>query len=152
MNNANSTHSNPVRWVLIVFGAVIGGSVLVGALSSHLFSTGPSAPKRTRRSNVAEISKKWEFDTSAPTIGALALGTDGTIYAAGQDGFLYAIDSNGKLKWKFNAGPMVSAPVLDATGTIYITNEEERIFAVDGNGNQVWANGAVLMPTSRSGL
>jgi outer membrane protein assembly factor BamB len=141
VNATNSVGRAAVRLGLIVIGAIIVGGVLVGALSSHLFLNGPSAAKQTAHAHLPEISKKWEFATSEPITGALALSSDGTVYGASQDGFLYAIDASGKLKWKFDAGPMLSAPVLDANGAVYVTNEEEKIFAIDSNGNQLWVNG-----------
>jgi outer membrane protein assembly factor BamB len=76
-----------------------------------------------------------------PVSAALALGDDGTVYAASEDGFLYAVDASGNLRWKFNAGPMQVAPVLGADDTIYVTNEEQSIFAVNHNGTQQWVAG-----------
>src|ERR1700677_3182965 len=130
-----------MRWALIIVGAVVIGGVITSALWSHLFSTGPAVPGRTAGDQAAKIPKKWEFTKAGPLPAALALGEEGTLYAASQDGFVYALDSSGNLQWKFNAGPMVAAPVLGADGTVYVINEDQLITAIDRTGSQRWANG-----------
>jgi len=85
--------------------------------------------------------EKWHFIGAGAITAALALGVDGTLYAASEDGFIYALDSSGNLQWKFNAGPMTAAPTIGADGSIYVTNEEQRIFAINPTGSQQWANG-----------
>src|SRR5271155_5556734 len=82
------------------------------------------------------IPEKWKFTKAGPISAALALGSDGVVYAASEDGFLYAVDAAGNLQWKFSVGPMRVAPALGADGTIYVTNEDQTIFAVNRNGTQ----------------
>ncbi len=43
------------RWALIIVGAFIIGGVIVGALSSRLFSTGPTGPGRAAGENASKI-------------------------------------------------------------------------------------------------
>ncbi len=129
------------RWALIIVGALIIGGVIVGALSSRLFSTGPTVPGRTAGEQAGKIPKKWEFTKAGPIAAALALDDDGTLYAASEDGFLYALDASGNLLWKFKAGPMVASPVLGADGTVYVVNEDQLLTAINRAGSQRWANG-----------
>jgi outer membrane protein assembly factor BamB len=133
--------SSVIRWALIILGAVIIGGVIVGALSQRFFPTGPTVPGPATGEQAAKIAKKWEFTESGPIVAALALGDDGTLYAASEDGFLYALDASGKLQWKFNAGPMVASPVLGADATVYVINEDQLITAINRAGTQRWANG-----------
>jgi outer membrane protein assembly factor BamB len=82
------------------------------------------------------------FTASGAFSGSLALGENGTLYAASDDGFVYAIDSSGSLQWKFQSGPLYAAPSLGEDGTIYIANRDEHIFAINPrSGTQQWAAG-----------
>jgi len=83
----------------------------------------------------------WQFAATGPIIGALALGEDGTLYAASEGGLLYALDATGSLQWKFDAGPMFAGPTVGEDGTIYVTNKEQRIFAINRAGIPQWTVG-----------
>jgi outer membrane protein assembly factor BamB len=131
----------------IVIGSVILiGCVIIGTRSPHVFSTKPA----THEQNAA-IPEKWQFTATGVIIGALALGEDGTLYAASEDGFVYALDAYGNLQWKFDAGPMAAGPTIGADGTIYVTNKEQRIFAINSTGTQQWANGGGLYADKQMG-
>jgi outer membrane protein assembly factor BamB len=129
-----------IRWFLIIFGATLIGSLLVNAVSLHLYyprlHAGPAVIDHS-----PAIPQKWEFSTVGAISSALALGVDGTLYAASEDGFVYSIGPSGNLQWKFDAGSVVAAPVLGPDGTIYVTNEDQRILAINPAGAQVWAAG-----------
>jgi outer membrane protein assembly factor BamB len=132
--------ASAIRWLLIVAGAMVHGSLVVSTYSNHLFFKGipirALAPDGT-----PAIPVKWEFTGAGAVSAALALGDDGTLYAASEDGFLYAISSSGNLQWKFDAGAITAAPTIGADGTIYITNEDQRILRVNPAGTQQWENG-----------
>ena len=134
------TSTSPLRWLLLIVGAMIIGSVLVNTYWLHRFyprvSVGPAAVD-----NAPPIQQKWQFTGAGVITAALALNIDGTVYAASEDGNVYAIDSSGNLQWKFNAGPVTTAPALGVDGTIYVTNGDQRIFAINPTGTQQWANG-----------
>jgi outer membrane protein assembly factor BamB len=151
-----SQEQNPIlrtviRWVLIVGAAVVIGVVNVDNFRTHMFSVGRVAPGQASRDKAPAIAEKWQFAQTGPVGAALALGDDGTVYAASEDGFLYAIDAAGNLRWKFNAGPMQVAPVLGADDTIYVTNEEQLIFAVNHTGTQQWVAGGGPYADKRMG-
>jgi len=140
-----------IRWILLVVGAAIIGSVIVESYQLHLYSTRFAGAKPAFHENAASIPEKWQFTKSGPIDAALALGDDGTLYAASEDGFLYAIDASGNLRWKFNAGPMQVAPVLGADDTIYVTNEDQFIFGIDHSGTQQWVAGGGPYADKRMG-
>ena len=126
--NGNQT---AIRWVLSLVVVLI-----VGAIAWHLFPGGSGGHGRG-----SSLAEKWHFTAGGAITGALALGSDGTIYATSEGGMLYAVDPSGNLKWKFETGPTTEAPAIAADGTIYVANEEERIFAVDPTGTQKWSQG-----------
>jgi len=135
MNQAeNVKDGTVVRWVVIIAAAIIIGGVVAGNLSSYVLRTQPTA-----REQIATIPEKWEFTATGAITGALALGDDGTLYAASEDGFVYALDSSGSLQWKFNVGPMLAGPTIDTDGTIYVSNKEEGTYAINRSGTQQWA-------------
>jgi outer membrane protein assembly factor BamB len=127
-SNQNQT---AIRWaislIVVLIVGVVAWHMLAGPLGSH--------------SQSSTLPQKWHFTGGGPITGALALGGDGTVYAAGEDGMLYAVDATGNLKWKFEAGRMTGAPAIGADGTIYVSNEEERIFAVGPAGVEKWSQG-----------
>ncbi len=131
MQAGKSQNRTALSW-----GLGIAVMAIAGAFVWHQFSTGPASHDKT-----AAISQKWQFTATGPIRAALALGVDGTLYAAGEDGFVYALDASGNLKWKFDAGPMTAAPAIGADGTIYVSNQEESTFAINPTGTQQWAEG-----------
>jgi len=145
MSQAQSpTSDRTLRWMVIAGAAVVIAGSIAASLSLHLFSGGNTrhaAPQLAASSRSQTIPIKWEFTASGPISASLALGDDGTVYAATEDGFLYAVDNSGEQRWKFSAGPLVSSPVLGADGTIYVTNEDQLIFALSPAGAERWTNG-----------
>jgi len=67
------------------------------------------------------------------------IAKDGTIYLCGAFfPFIYAVDSAGKLKWKFRSDRAVgSAPAIGLSGTVYI-GCDDGIHAVGPDGVQKW--------------
>ena len=123
----------------IAVGMLIAVLAMAGGYWWHGY--GPMGRSGGSGGQGASFPVKWEFKGIGPVSGALALGEDGTVYAASEDGFVYALDSAGNLQWKFPAGPTQSGPTIGADGTIYVTNNEERIFAINRTGTQQWAAG-----------
>jgi outer membrane protein assembly factor BamB len=85
---------------------------------------------------------KWVYDivdqnSTSPVCleGSPAIGADGTIYT-NCDEFLYALNPDGTLKWKFQAGDVIefSSPAIGADGTIYIGCFDHNLYAVTDNG------------------
>lgn len=128
------------------WGLGIGAVMIVAAMLWQSY-----APADRHRNPYPEMTKKWEFTTDGSVTGALALASDGTLYAAGTDGFVYALDPEGNLKWKLRTGPMQASPVIGTDGTIYVTDEQERIFAINPNGTQQWVTGGGPYATENLG-
>ena len=120
----------------ILWGLGIGVLAIAGGLEWHRLPA-----RRGTSEQTAAMPEKWKFSATGAITGALALGDDGTVYAASEDGFVYAVDASGSLQWKFEAGPMQAAPAIGTDGTIYVTNKDERIFAINRSGTQQWAVG-----------
>ncbi|HKW89464.1 MAG TPA: PQQ-binding-like beta-propeller repeat protein [Candidatus Acidoferrales bacterium] len=118
------------------WGLGIGAVLIVAALMWQSY-----APVRPVHNLYSEIPKKWEFTADSSIKGALALASDGTLYAASSDGFVYALDSEGNLKWKFRTGPITANPAIGPDGTIYISDAGQHIYAINPNGTQQWAVG-----------
>ena len=95
--------------------------------------------------NIKDNLNVVPFVESSPVIGA-----DNTIYIATHENNLFAIDSNGTVKWKFDAGGtvdigeyrtkkgIVSTPAIAVDGTIYITTLENWLIAVNPDGTEKW--------------
>lgn len=93
---------------------------------------------------------KWTYETGAGIESSPTIAPDGTIYIGSHDNKLYAINPDGTLKWKFNAGEPVyvegwdvfkgipSAPSIDKNGTIYFISPPIYLFAVNPDGTEKW--------------
>jgi len=83
---------------------------------------------------------------SSPTVDA-----GGTIYAGSTNGYLYAINADGTVKWRFNAGGQIISGCKGANigldGTIYVSTDKA-FFALNPDGSVKWQ-----LPTyARSGV
>jgi len=93
---------------------------------------------------------KWTYETGAGIESSPTIGSDGTIYIGSHDNKLYAINPDGTLKWKFNAGEPVyikgwdvwkgipSAPTIDKNGKIYFVSPPTYLFALNSDGKEIW--------------
>ena len=83
--------------------------------------------------------------TSGQRLTGLALGLDGTIYAAGLDG-LYAVSPEGKLLWKFtDLGAVTAPPAIGPDGTIYLAASSGTFASLNANGTVQWNPGFRLI-------
>ena len=82
---------------------------------------------------------QWRFQADDLYIlGRPAVGTDGTIYAAGVGGHLYALTPNGGLKWIFRGKtPVVQSVSVGADNTAYFAGSNS-VYAVNPNGTLKW--------------
>ena len=84
---------------------------------------------------------KWATDISSST--PPVLGEDGTIYCtsysyASRSTSLYAVNSDGSIKWTFQAGRQSQppSPAVGADGTIYFGSNN--LYAINPDGSQKW--------------
>ncbi len=74
------------------------------------------------------------FFKSSPVIGM-----DGTIYIGTSHNHLYAIDSEGGVKWSFEANDNIgSTPAIDKNGTIYVGSWDSNLYAINPDGTEKW--------------
>jgi outer membrane protein assembly factor BamB len=84
---------------------------------------------------------KWQYFTGGTyTDGRIssspAIGSDGTVYIGNGDGKFYAFDSNGNLKWSYQAPPgaygtpsTISSPAIAYDGKVYIGSTNGHVYA-----------------------
>ncbi|HUO06343.1 MAG TPA: PQQ-binding-like beta-propeller repeat protein [Candidatus Binataceae bacterium] len=81
---------------------------------------------------------KWVFPGGV-YFNPPAIGADGTVYATSGDHNLYAINSDGSLLWKFDAGSdFGAAPAIGADGTIFVNPSGATLFAIGPDGRPRW--------------
>jgi len=60
------------------------------------------------------------------------------IYFGSDDGYLYAIDSFGRLLWRYQTGGAVKTAPVIAQGAIYFGSDDGHLYAIDSNGDLEW--------------
>jgi len=85
---------------------------------------------------------KWTYDDSSYAkqhVFGIEIGNDGSIYFVSSDSpFLYALDSKGKLKWKYSIGNFGVDPCLDTKGDIYAVTTSYMLLSINSTGNLEW--------------
>jgi outer membrane protein assembly factor BamB/DNA-binding MarR family transcriptional regulator len=86
--------------------------------------------------------ERWIIDLNEKIIGAgpqdiPAIGPDGKVYVMTSSA-LYAIDTTGKVKWKFDIGQYATNPSISSDGIIYFGRRDGHIKAVTSQGNELW--------------
>ncbi|HZS61191.1 MAG TPA: PQQ-binding-like beta-propeller repeat protein, partial [Gemmatimonadaceae bacterium] len=56
---------------------------------------------------------------------------DGAVYFGSGDGHVYAVDTSGKLRWKYQAGDVIYASPAIADGIVYIGSWDSYFYALD---------------------
>jgi outer membrane protein assembly factor BamB len=118
------------------------GTIYVASSDQNLYSVNPNG------------TVKWSMPVGhsyyPPTVGALAIGANGTLYVTWDDDFnLYAVNSQGATLWTLNLQSVLSAtqvlvdspPAVGPDGTIYLYatpvsgNNDEILVAVQDQGS-----------------
>ncbi|MBN1953028.1 MAG: PQQ-like beta-propeller repeat protein [Bacteroidales bacterium] len=91
----------------------------------------------------ASNNQKWVFDLpdqhNGGIFGALAIGSNGTIYAVDKSDGLFAISSSGKELWTYELeSSSYSSPAIAPDGTIYVVDYDENIYAIKPDGKLRW--------------
>ena len=110
--------------------ALLVGSLIL-ALRPHAKSEGAAAS-----GGPAEI---WEYFSDHSSIGGIALGADGTIYAGSQAAVL-ALNPDGSLRWKSPANS-ARLPVIGRDGSIFAASSWGIIFGFSADGAMNWKPG-----------
>ena len=93
-----------------------------------------------RNAPTKQPSQIWETKLGGPIVGSPTIGPKGTIFVTSHDHSLYAVDSSGKVLWKFETKDRVwSTPAVAVDGTVYVGSDDDHLYAVDGNtGSLKW--------------
>jgi outer membrane protein assembly factor BamB len=117
------------------------GTVYVGSFDSKLYALDPSTGK-----------PHWTFETtdhiySSPALGQDRAGHTNAIYIASTDGSVYALGTDGRLRWRYDAGdPIRSSPVLGAAPgaghheVLYVGSSNGKLYALNADtGRRRWS-------------
>jgi PQQ-like domain len=120
---------------------LIGGfaALLIGAL---VLGLRPRA-KAAGSGAAGGPSEIWEYFSDHNSIGGLAIGADGTIYA-GSAGAVLALNPDGSLRWKSTANSP-RLPVIGRDGSIYAASSWGIIFGFSSEGAMNWKPGYGLI-------
>ena len=85
--------------------------------------------------------QKWAYKTKGEVRSSPAIDTTrNAVYFASGDYYIYALDTTGKLKWKFLTGSAPDAsPAVAADGTVYIGSGDAKFYAINPDGSQKWS-------------
>eukprot|EP00947_MAST-08B_sp_MAST-8B-sp1_P001001 g1001.t1 len=102
-----------------------------------------SNDKKLYAINVANGTKKWEFETGGYVDSSPALSSDDkTVFVGSHDGKLYAINvADGTKKWEFETGYYVwSSPALSSDDkTVFVGSHDSKLYAINvADGTKKW--------------
>ncbi len=88
-------------------------------------------------------NQKWLFDLpdqhGGGIFGALAIGSNGTIYAVDKSDGLFAINKQGEKLWSYPLeSSSYSSPAIAPDGTIYVVDYDDNIYAIKPGGELLW--------------
>jgi outer membrane protein assembly factor BamB len=123
------------KWAFRTGGAVIS-SAAVG--SDGTIYVGSGYPNDKFYAINHDGSEKWTLNCPI-SWSSPAIGLQGEIYFGSQDGYLYAVNANGTLRWKFDAGNIIYAsPAIGYDGTIYVGADYGKFYAINPDGSINW--------------
>jgi hypothetical protein len=129
-------------WSETSITAYVSDASTIGAGSVEVVTQGGTSnptPFTARARPQAFGRVQWRFQADdAYIIGRPAIGTDGTIYAAGVGGHLYALTANGGVKWIFRGSfPVMQSVSVGADNTAYFAGGNV-VYAINPNGTLKW--------------
>jgi len=98
---------------------------------------------------------RWRFETDAPVIGSVTVGSAGHIHIACEDGKLYTLDSQGKVQWILDVNsPLLSAPSVGPDGSLHVGCKSGKVYAVAPDGRLCWsfATGGAIYSSPAMGV
>ncbi|MET0754118.1 MAG: PQQ-binding-like beta-propeller repeat protein, partial [Pyrinomonadaceae bacterium] len=129
-------------WKEDTITAYVSDASTIGAGSVEVITAGGtsnSKPFTVRARPSANGRVLWRFQADdSYIIGRPAIGTDGTIYAAGVGGHLYALTPSGGIKWIFRGSfPVMQSVSVGADNTAYFAGGNV-VYAINPNGTLKW--------------
>jgi outer membrane protein assembly factor BamB len=71
--------------------------------------------------------------------GSPVVDPNGAVYVGSHDNFMYALNPNGRLKWRFQAGDWInSSPAIGANGALYFGSRDTNFYALEARENRNW--------------
>ena len=68
-----------------------------------------------------------------------AISNNGKIYVGSTDKNLYALNSDGKIKWKFKTGGKIeTSPVICKNGDIVFSSMDKKVYRINSKGEKKW--------------
>lgn len=125
-------HTGKLRWRLPVAGGSAAG---VASDAGSRVYVGTGANQLAAVSSWGE--ELWSIDLGA-TVGALAVGSDGTVYASVDGGGLLACAMDGSVVWRIQTAGEIHAVAVDADGRLVCGTEDGRVLAYDADGSLLW--------------
>jgi outer membrane protein assembly factor BamB len=117
------------------------GTIYTGSESGLLYAFSPNLLGAYVDENHALVGGvKWALQIGKSQTSPV-IGPDGTVFVSALDSYLYAVNPNGTLKWRFQAGQgMESSPALSADGSVvYVGSDDNSLYAINtNNGTQRW--------------
>lgn len=109
--------------------AVAGDNLFFTDKNNNLYALQRSSGKKVWQIDLnANLPYAWGFDyyQSSPSI------ISGTLYVGSGDGYLYAInESNGKIKWKYEARSLIRSSPTVNNGVVYVGDLAGHVHSVD---------------------
>jgi Bacterial Ig domain/Putative binding domain, N-terminal/FG-GAP-like repeat/PQQ-like domain/IPT/TIG domain len=129
-------------WKEDAITAYVSDASTIGAGSVEVVTEGGTSnakPFTVRARPQAFGRVLWRFQADdSYIIGRPAIGTDGTIYAAGVSGHLYALTPSGGVKWVFRGSfPVMQSVSVGADNTAYFAGGNV-LYAINPNGTLKW--------------
>lgn len=130
------------RWTDTEITAYISDASPIGAGTVSVVTTGGTSelvPLNVEARPAANGRVNWRFQADDAYIqGRPAIGSDGTVYAAGVGGHLYALTPEGGVKWIFRGNyPVFQTVSIGADDTVYFAGSHI-IYAVNPDGTLKW--------------
>jgi outer membrane protein assembly factor BamB len=127
---------------------VINSDPVIGKDGTIYFGTGDDHASSNYYLYAAKTYKqknyiKWRYKVKTPVYSSPALSRDGTIFFI-TEYYLYAINTQGKLKWKYKCSDLYGleslrapSPTIGNDGTIYF-HASENLYAINQLGKLKW--------------
>lgn len=145
-----------VRWTRFGTGEELRATPVIGTDGTVYFAA-HNLPLSALDPISGDLLWQTALGVQDHVVAPLALGSDGSIYAADLDCVLYAVSPSGTLQWSFDGKglgshcSMRASPAVDASGTIIIgTTDREPVpvvLGVNSTGTLRWVSTPSDLPT-----
>jgi outer membrane protein assembly factor BamB len=114
------------------------GMVFVGSYDGSLYAVQADGTIQWKLPLLGVIAGIHGLTKGLPIVSSPTIGAGDVVYIGSQDTDLFAVNPNGTLRWKFDAGASVeSSPALATDGTIYVGAGQD-LYAVNPDGTLKW--------------